>query len=88
MGLIVGMLTLPLAPVRGTVWIAERLEEQALGELNDESALRAQLVELEELRATGAVDEEELEAAEDELVQRLMDLRGYGEEEEGHGGIE
>ena len=29
MGLIMGLLTLPLAPVRGTVWIAERLEEQA-----------------------------------------------------------
>ncbi len=87
MGLIMGLLTLPLAPVRGTVWIAERLEEQALEELNDETALRAQLVELEELRATGEVDEEEIEVAEDELVQRLMDLRGYGGEEE-HGGIE
>ena len=87
MGLIMGLLTLPLAPVRGTVWIAERLEEQAESELNDETALRAQLVELEELRATGEVDEEEIEVAEDELVQRLMDLRGYGGEEE-HGGIE
>ena len=82
MGLIMGLLTLPLAPVRGTVWIAERLEEQAQAELNDETALRAQLVELEELRATGEIDEEELEAAEDELVQRLMDLRGFGGEEE------
>jgi cytochrome c-type biogenesis protein CcmH/NrfG len=87
MGLIMGLLTLPLAPVRGTVWIAERLEEQAQAELNDETALRAQLVELEELRATGEIDEEELEAAEDELVQRLMDLRGFGGEE-GYGGIE
>jgi cytochrome c-type biogenesis protein CcmH/NrfG len=86
MGLIMGLLTLPLAPVRGTVWIAERLEEQALEELNDETALRAQLVELEELRATGEVDEEEIEVAEDELVQRLMDLRGFGGEE-GNGGI-
>ena len=87
MGLIMGLLTLPLAPVRGTVWIAERLEEQAQAELNDETAPRAQLVELEELRATGEIDEEELEAAEDELVQRLMDLRGFGGEE-GYGGIE
>ena len=46
MGLITGLLTLPLAPVRGTVWIAERLEEQA-EELYDESAIRAQLMELE-----------------------------------------
>lgn len=81
MGLIMGLLTLPLAPVRGTVWIAEKLEEQAQAELNDDSALRAQLVELEELRASGEIDEVELEAAEDELVQRLMDQRGYGNEE-------
>ena len=25
MGLITGLLTLPLAPVRGTVWLAERI---------------------------------------------------------------
>jgi cytochrome c-type biogenesis protein CcmH/NrfG len=67
--------------VRGTVWIAEKLEEQAQAELNDDSALRAQLVELEELRASGEIDEVELEAAEDELVQRLMDQRGFGNEE-------
>jgi len=28
-GLITGLLTLPLAPVRGTVWLAERIQEQA-----------------------------------------------------------
>jgi cytochrome c-type biogenesis protein CcmH/NrfG len=84
MGLITGLLTLPLAPVRGTVWIAERLEEQARAELNDDSEIRAQLIELEELRATGTVDEEQLVAAEDELVQRLMELRGFSEEGE-HG---
>jgi cytochrome c-type biogenesis protein CcmH/NrfG len=84
MGLITGLLTLPLAPVRGTVWIAERLEEQARAELNDDSEIRAQLIELEELRATGTVDEEQLIAAEDELVQRLMELRGFSEEGE-HG---
>jgi hypothetical protein len=84
MGLISGLLTLPLAPVRGTVWIAERLEEQALAELNDDSEIRAQLIELEELRASGTVDEEQLVAAEDELVQHLMALRGFSEEGE-HG---
>jgi hypothetical protein len=32
MGLISGLLTLPLAPVRGTAWIAERVQEQAEAE--------------------------------------------------------
>jgi hypothetical protein len=86
-GLITGLLTLPLAPVRGTMWIAERLDEQAQAELNDESDLQQRLLELEQLRASGTVDEEVLVAAEDELVQRLMELRGYGSEED-HGGIQ
>ena len=50
MGLITGLLTLPLAPVRGTVWLAERIQEQATSELFDESAITASLLELEALR--------------------------------------
>jgi hypothetical protein len=84
MGLISGLLTLPLAPVRGTVWIAERIQEQAERELYDESAIRAGLIELEEARATGEFDERELDEAEDALITRLMEIRGLtGEEDHG-----
>jgi len=76
MGLITGLLTLPLAPVRGTVWLAERIEEQARAELYDESAIRAGLIELEEARETGELGPEEIDAAEDALVERLMEIRG------------
>jgi hypothetical protein len=74
-GLITGLLTLPLAPVRGTVWLAERIQEQAEQELYDEDAIRAQLMELEEARQSGAYDEEELAAAEDALIERLLASR-------------
>ena len=57
MGLIMGLLTLPLAPVRGTVWLAERIQEQAERELYDESAIRTGLLEIEHARATGELDE-------------------------------
>jgi hypothetical protein len=87
MGLISGLLTLPLAPMRGTIWLAERIQEQAEEELYDESAIRAGLLELEEARQTGTVDEEELAAAEDALIERLMFIRRVAEEES-HGGIE
>jgi hypothetical protein len=84
MGLISGLLTLPLAPVRGTVWLAERIQEQAEEELYDESAIRAGLLELEAAREAGDVDEEELAAAEDALIERLMVIRGLaGEERDG-----
>jgi Gas vesicle protein G len=87
MGLITGLLTLPLAPVRGTVWLAERIQEQAEEELYDESAIRNSLLELEAARQTGTLDEQELAAAEDELIERLMVIRGLAREES-HGRIE
>jgi hypothetical protein len=75
MGLLTGLLTLPLAPVRGTVWVAERLEEQARAELRDESSIHAALLDLDALRARGELDEAEIAAAEDALIERLVELR-------------
>lgn len=75
MGLFTTLLTLPLAPVRGTVWIAEKLQEQAELELYDESAIQRQLAELAAARETGEYDEAEIEQAEDVLIERLMELR-------------
>jgi hypothetical protein len=80
MGLFTALLTLPLAPVRGTVWIAERIQEQAEQELGDESGIHAGLLEIEALRREGSLDEAELEQAEDALVEQLMSLRGFREE--------
>ena len=76
MGLITGLILLPLAPVRGTVWLAERIVEQAELEAGDEGALRAQLAAIEEAREAGTIGEEEAAAAEDELVERLLGGRG------------
>jgi gas vesicle protein GvpG len=87
MGLITGLLTLPLAPVRGTIWLAERLQEQAENELYDENAIRAQLMEIEAAREAGEIDEEEATLAEDALVERLIAARALRGERT-HGGID
>ena len=71
MGLISGLLTLPLAPVRGVVWIAERVAEQAERELYGEDTIRAQLYELQTAYELGEMSEEEFEAAETDLLERL-----------------
>ncbi len=81
MGLITGLLTLPLAPVRGTVWIASLLQAEAEDQLNDESTIMASLMELEAARDTGEYSEEEIEEAENALVERLIALRGTGGQE-------
>jgi len=77
-GLIMGLLMLPLAPVRGTVWLAERIQEQAEREYYDESAILAGLQELDEARAAGDFDEGELDDAEDALIERLLEIRRLG----------
>jgi gas vesicle protein GvpG len=72
-GLISGLLLLPLAPVRGTVWIAERILEQAELEFHDEGTIRAQLMEIERAREAGEISDEDAAEAEDILLERLID---------------
>jgi hypothetical protein len=75
-GLITGLLTLPLAPVRGTIWLAEQLAEQAAEELDDERVIRRQLADAERRHALGELSSEELEAIEDDLLERLRQAGG------------
>jgi hypothetical protein len=72
MGLITGILTLPLAPVRGTMWIAEVIRQQAENEMADDSELRHALFELEAMRESGELSEEEVQEAEDALLEQLI----------------
>lgn len=71
MGLISGLLTLPLAPVRGVVWVAEQVTEEAERQLYDEERIRAELLQLELEAEEGRLGEEERERMEDELFERL-----------------
>jgi len=73
MGLITGILGLPLAPVRGTVWVAEQVLEQAEEEYYDPAKIRAQLDEVDRMRREGELSEEEAMLMEDELVDRLLE---------------
>ncbi len=75
MGLLTGLLTLPLAPVRGTVWVAEQVLEEAERQYYDPAVIRRQLEEVDRMRADGQISEEEAEDMEDELVARLMESR-------------
>ena len=71
MGLFTGLLLLPLAPVRGTVWIAEKLAEEAAREMDEGRTIRRQLAEVELRYERGELTVEELEEIEDELLERL-----------------
>ena len=71
MGLFTGLLTLPLAPVRGTMWIAERLLDEVERELDDPRTIEAQLLDAEERFERGEITQEEFELLEDALMRRL-----------------
>lgn len=73
MGLITGILGLPLAPVRGTVAIAEQVLRAAEEEYYDPARIREQLEVVDRQRRSGDLTEEEAVALEDELVERLLE---------------
>jgi hypothetical protein len=78
-GLFLGLLTLPLAPVRGVAWLAEQLYDEAARELYDEDRIMAELRDLEQAHDAGEIDEEEFSAAVDQLLERLDEGRRYRE---------
>lgn len=72
MGLISGLLTFPLAPVRGVAWVAEQIKEEADRQWSDPATIQAALTDIEAMRESGEIDDAEAEAREEELLQRLM----------------
>jgi len=70
-GLITALLTLPLAPVRGVVWVAEVVADEAARELAAARSPERALAELEAARATGEISEEEFEQLQGQLLDEL-----------------
>ena len=75
MGLFTGLLLLPLAPLRGTIWLAEKLAAYAESELSDEATIRRLLLEAEAALESGELSEDEFDRVEDELLDRLDELQ-------------
>ena len=76
MGFLIDLLTFPvLGPIKGVIWIAEKVAEQAEKELYDEDAVRGQLMELELRYDLGEISEEEYLEAEEALLERLRIIR-------------
>jgi hypothetical protein len=75
MGLFTGLLTLPLAPVRGAMWVAEQLMAEAERELREAQSPRRRLVEAERRLELGFISAEEYEAIEEEALEQLEQER-------------
>ncbi|MFF7765158.1 gas vesicle protein GvpG [Streptomyces massasporeus] len=71
MGLVTGLLLLPLAPVRGTLWVADHLLQEAERQAGDPRAVQARLAALNRALEEGTIDEAAFEAEEERLLARL-----------------
>ena len=82
MGLITGLLTLPLAPVRGVAWIAEQVRQEAERQWMDPAAIQEALADVQARRVSGMIDDAEADRLEDELIERLLasEQQSYGSE--------
>jgi hypothetical protein len=81
--LISGILLLPVAPVRGVLWVAEKINDEVNRRYYGEGAIVSELRRVEEARRSGAIDEKEAAAREEELLQRR--LSGPRPKMAGHG---
>lgn len=72
MGLFTGLLTLPLAPVRGVIWLAEVIRDQAEHQLYDPAVVQRQLAGVERAHEAGELSDEEAAELENALLGRLM----------------
>ena len=72
MGLITALLLLPVAPVRGVLWVAEKVTDEVNRQYYGEGAVVKELRKVEQARQSGELDEEEAAEREEELLQRRL----------------
>lgn len=79
MGLFTGLLGLPLAPLRGVVWVAEQLEAEADRQRNDPAVIRHKIDEVEQAYERDEIGEAERDEQQEELLGRLVGRGGDGD---------
>ncbi len=73
MGLFGALFSLPLAPLRGVVQVAETVRQEAERQYYDPGTIRRQLEEVADARENGTIDDAEADALEEALVARLIE---------------
>ncbi|MEV6335377.1 gas vesicle protein GvpG [Nocardia vinacea] len=72
MGLVSAILTLPLAPVRGVIWLGELIQDQVEQQLQSPAAVRRDLEEIDAAAAAGHLSEEEQKQAQQAVLDRTL----------------
>ncbi|MEV0069371.1 gas vesicle protein GvpG [Amycolatopsis sp. NPDC050768] len=75
MGLLSGIVGLPLAPVRGVLALGELIRRRVDEELHDPASVRRELEAVEQARAAGEISAEEEAEAQQQALSRLTGSR-------------
>ncbi|MDI6779432.1 MAG: gas vesicle protein GvpG [Bacteroidota bacterium] len=68
-----------LAPLKGVIWLGEKINEIAEREVSDEENIKEKLMELRLRFELDEISEEEYDHQEKELIQRLDEIVKMGE---------
>lgn len=73
MGILSALIGAPLAPLKGTVWVAEQVRNEAEKRYYDPGAIRRQLEEVSTAREADVISDDEADELERDLVARLLE---------------
>jgi hypothetical protein len=76
MGVVRALFLLPLAPVTGLRWVTGVLAEEAERELAARESPERALAELDAKRANGEIGEEDADALEAQLIEKMLSRHG------------
>jgi Gas vesicle protein G len=80
MGLLTNLLFFPVTgPVAGIRWTLGKVQQVAEEELTDDSTVKQELMELQMLLELGDIDDAEYVRREQQLMQRLREIRDWRE---------
>jgi Gas vesicle protein G len=72
MGLMKELVLLPVAPVRGTLWVAERIADQVESEQGGGAAAVQQIEQIERAEERGELDEREAAERQERVVEEQL----------------
>ncbi|MER7454255.1 gas vesicle protein GvpG [Nocardia beijingensis] len=70
-GVVTSILSLPLAPVRGVIWLGELIQDQVDQKMHDPALMRRELEEIDAAAAAGQMSEEERRQAQQAVLDRM-----------------
>lgn len=80
-GLLDILFPLPMVPIKGIIFVSQKLKKAAKEQQTDKASIQEEMLELQMRYEIGELDDGEYAKKEAELVDRLEEIRKFEEEE-------